>query len=75
MNKAAAPDRAGLERLLRDGARPPFALVRLERFDATQVVYRLPACSQIGRDPGGTAITTTACAPPTHPGMRLPSPL
>ena len=38
----AAQDRAGLERLLRYSARPPFALERLELLDAECVVYRLP---------------------------------
>ena len=37
----AANDRAGLQRLLRDCARPPFALERLELLDAERVVYRL----------------------------------
>ena len=34
------PDRAGLERLLRDCARPPFALERLEQVGEDQLVYR-----------------------------------
>jgi len=34
-------DRAGLERLLRYGARPPFALERLEQVNEHQVVYHL----------------------------------
>ena len=48
-------DRAGLERLLRDCARPPFALERLERLDDERVVYRLPKPQ---RD-GTTALTLT----------------
>jgi len=40
--QAAARDRAGLERLLSDCARPPFALERLDRIDDQRVVYRLP---------------------------------
>ena len=36
-----APDRAGLERLLRYCARPPFALDRLQQLHADQLVYRL----------------------------------
>jgi hypothetical protein len=40
--RVGAHDRAGLERLLRYGARPPFALERLELLDAERVVYRLP---------------------------------
>ena len=35
-------DRAGLERLLRYGARPPFALERLELLPEGQIVYRFP---------------------------------
>ena len=35
-------DRAGLERLLRYCARPPFALERLEQVGHDQLVYRLP---------------------------------
>jgi len=37
-----ANDRAGLERLLRYCARPPFALERLEAIDAHRLIYRLP---------------------------------
>ena len=51
----AAQDRAGLERLPRYCARPPFALERLELLDAARVVYRLPASQ---RD-GATALTLT----------------
>ena len=40
--RVAAHDRAGLERLLRYCARPPFALQRLELFAAERVVYRKP---------------------------------
>jgi Putative transposase len=35
-------DRAGLERLLRYCARPPFALERLEQLPDGQIVYRFP---------------------------------
>jgi hypothetical protein len=35
-------DRAGLERLLRYCARPPFALERLEQFGNDELVYRFP---------------------------------
>ena len=55
VNKAAAHDRAGLERLLRYCARPPFALERLELLDAERVVYRLPK----PRRDGATALTLT----------------
>jgi hypothetical protein len=37
-----AADRAGLERLLRYCARPPFALERLEQLAHDQLVYRFP---------------------------------
>lgn len=39
--RIAARDRAGLERLLRYSARPPFVLERLERLDAHRISYRL----------------------------------
>ena len=42
-------DRAGLERLLRYGARPPFALERLEQVNEHQVVYHLPKPRRDGR--------------------------
>ena len=53
--RVGAQDRAGLERLLRHCARPPFALERLELLDAERVVYRLPKPQ---RD-GTTALTLT----------------
>jgi len=46
--RIAARDRAGLERLLRYCARPPFALERLERIDEQHVIYRLPRPQQDG---------------------------
>jgi hypothetical protein len=42
-------DRAGLERLLRYCARPPFALERLEQLAHDQIVYRLPRPQPDGR--------------------------
>ena len=42
-------DRAGLERLLRYCARPPFALERLEQLGHDQLVYRLPKPQPDGR--------------------------
>jgi hypothetical protein len=48
-----ADDRAGLERLLRYCARPPFALERLESVDEQHLLYRLPKPSPDGR----TALT------------------
>ena len=43
------PDRAGLERLLRYCARPPFALERLEQLAHDQLVYRFPRPQPDGR--------------------------
>ena len=40
--RIAGHDRAGLERILRYCARPPFALERLEQIGEHQVIYRLP---------------------------------
>jgi hypothetical protein len=45
----AGQDRAGLERLLRYCAPPPFALERLAQVSAQQVVYRLPKPQRDGR--------------------------
>ncbi len=56
--RVGAHDRAGLKRLLRDCARPPFALERLERLDDERVVYRLPKPQ---RD-GTTALALTPLA-------------
>ncbi len=53
--RVAAQDRAGLERLLRYCARPPFALERLVLLDEERVVYLLPKPQ---RD-GTTALTLT----------------
>jgi hypothetical protein len=46
--RVGAHDRAGLERLLRYCARPPFALERLELIDEQQVIYRLPRTQRDG---------------------------
>jgi hypothetical protein len=53
--RVGAHDRAGLERLLRYCARPPFALERLELLENERVVYRLPKPQ---RD-GTTALSLT----------------
>ncbi|WP_236786530.1 transposase [Allochromatium tepidum] len=45
----AGQDRAGLERLLRYCARPPFALERLEQINPHQLVYYLPKPRRDGR--------------------------
>ncbi len=47
--RMAGDDRAGLERLLRDGARPAFALERLTQVTPERVVYRLPKLQPDGR--------------------------
>ena len=46
---AEGHDRAGLERLLRYCARPPFALERLEQFGNDELVYRFPKPQPDGR--------------------------
>jgi len=53
--RVGASDRAGVERLLRYCARPPFALERLERLDGERILYRSPKPQ---RD-GTTALTLT----------------
>jgi len=45
----AGDDRAGLERLLRYCARPPFALERIEQVNEDRIVYRLPKPQRDGR--------------------------
>ncbi len=47
--RVEADDRAGLERLLRYCARPPFALERLEAIDAHRLIYHLPKPQPDGR--------------------------
>jgi len=68
--RVAAHDRAGLERLLRYCARPPFALERLERLDAEHLVYRLPKPQ---RD-GTTALTLTPLELIDHLAALIPPP-
>ena len=51
----AGHDRAGLERLLRYCARPPFALERIEQVSEDRIVYRLPEPQRDGR----TALSPT----------------
>lgn len=65
-----AHDRAGLERLLRYCARPPFALERLELLDAERVVYRLPKPQ---RD-GTTAPSLTPLELIDHLAALIPPP-
>jgi hypothetical protein len=68
--RVGAHDRAGLERLLRYCARPPFALERLELLDAARVVYRLPKPQ---RD-GTTALTLTPLELIDHIAALIPPP-
>ena len=68
--RVGAHDRAGLERLLRYCARPPFALERLELIDAERVVYRLPKPQ---RD-GTTALTLTPLELIEHLAALIPPP-
>ena len=51
----AEPERPGLERLLRYGARPPFHLERTEQVNEDRIVYRLPEPRRDGR----TALSLT----------------
>jgi len=66
----AAHDRAGLERLLRYCARPPFALERLELLDAERVVYRLPKLQRGGT----TALSLTPLELIDHLAAPIPPP-
>jgi len=68
--RIAARDRAGLERLLRYCARPPFALERLDRIDEQRVIYRLPHPQ---RD-GTTALSLTPLALIDHLAAVIPPP-
>ena len=68
--RVGAHDRAGLERLLRDCARPPFALERLELIDEQQVIDRLPRTQ---RD-GTTALTLTPLELIDHLAALIPPP-
>jgi putative transposase len=47
--RVAGPDRAGLERLLRYCARPPFALERLEQMADNALIYRFDKVQPDGR--------------------------
>jgi hypothetical protein len=47
--RVAGPDRAGLERLLRYCARPPFALERLEQMADNALIYRFDKLQPDGR--------------------------
>jgi len=60
-------DRDGLERLLRDCARPPFALERLQTTGTDRVVYHLPK-------PGPPAWETFDQTPVFDPTAAAPEP-
>ena len=66
----AGEDRAGLERLLRYCARPPFALERLEQVNAHQIVYHLPR----PRRDGCTALSLTPLELIDHLAALIPPP-
>ena len=68
----AGPDRAGLERLLRYGARPPFALERIDQVPPTEhrIVYRLPKPQRNGR----TALSLTPLEFIDHLAALIPPP-
>ena len=68
--RVGAHDRAGLERLLRYCARPPFALERLVLLDEERVVYLLPKPQ---RD-GTTAMTLTPLELIDHLAALIPPP-
>jgi hypothetical protein len=68
--RVGASDRAGLERLLRYCARPPFALERLERLDGERILYRL---AKPQRD-GTTALTLTPLELIEHLSALIPPP-
>jgi hypothetical protein len=68
--RVGAHDRAGLERLLRYCARPPFALERLELLDAERVVYRLPK----PQHDGTTALSLTPLELIDHLAALIPPP-
>ena len=66
----AGHDRAGLERLLRYCARPPFALERIEQVNEDRIVYRLP---EPQRD-GCTALSLTPLELIDHLAALIPPP-
>ncbi len=66
----AGPDRAGLERLLRYCARPPFGLERIEQVNEDRIVYRLPEPQRNGR----TALSLTPLEFIGHLAALIPPP-
>ena len=68
--RIAGHDRAGLERLLRYCARPPFALERLEQVNAHQILYHLPKA----RRDGCTSLPLTPLELIDHLAALIPPP-
>ena len=66
----AGNDGAGLERLLRYCARPPFALERIEQVNEDRIVYRLPKPQRDGR----TALSLTPLDLIDHLVALIPPP-
>ena len=66
----AGHDRAGLERLLRYCARPPFALERIEQVNDERILYRLPKPQRDGR----TALSLTPLELIDHLSALIPPP-
>jgi hypothetical protein len=66
----AGSDRAGLERLLRYCARPPFALERIEQVNEDRILYRLPKPQRDGR----TQLTLTPLELIDHLAALIPPP-
>jgi len=68
--RISGQDRAGLERLLRYCARSPFALERLEKVTAHQLIYRLPKPGRAGR----SALSLTPLELIDHLAALIPPP-
>ncbi len=66
----AGDDPAGLERLLRYCARPPFALERIEQVSEDRIVYRLPEPQRDGR----TALSLSPLELIDHLAALIPPP-
>jgi hypothetical protein len=63
----AAQDRAGLERLLRYCARPPFAMERLRKAGSALVYH----CAKQRSEPGGNPHNPGACRQGHHGDCQL----
>jgi hypothetical protein len=58
----AGSDRAGLQRLLRYCARPPFALERSENVNENRILYRLPHSAMVA--PSSPRWSSSTTSPP-----------